>query len=225
MRGGAGGWRSSSIVLRHPARLDRPGSLCSLLLFYTAVMKKTAAHQPEHLDMAAFARERGRLEGQHPVTGMARLSEGLHPPADAPASQVQWSAEGLWSQPLGDRPQLRLRLRARTTVWLTCQRCLQPVPLPLEIDRTVRFAKDEDEAARLDEEEDEEDVLALTRSLDLPALLEDELILALPIVPQHETCPQALPWSAEPSVPPGGTSDADAPAHPFAVLKQFSRKE
>lgn len=186
-------------------------------------MKKKAAHQPEHLDVAAFARERALLEGLQPVTDMARLSEGLDPPADAPASQVQWSAEGLWSQPLGDQPQLRLRLRARTTVWLTCQRCLQSVALPLEIDQTVRFARDEDEAARLDEEE-EEDVLALTRSLDLHALLEDELILALPIVPQHETCPQSLPWSGVPSAPPGEAPDADAPEHPFAVLKQLGRK-
>jgi uncharacterized protein len=188
-------------------------------------MKKKAALQPGHLDVAAFARERGRLEGMQPVAGMVRLSEGLDPPADAPAPQVQWSAEGLWSQPLGDQPQPRLRLRAQTTVWLTCQRCLQPVALPLEIDRTLRFARDEDEAARLDEEEEEEDVLALPRALDLPALLEDELILALPIVPQHETCPQALPWSGEPAVPPGGVPDVDAPEHPFAVLKQLSRKE
>jgi len=185
-------------------------------------MKKKAAHQPGLLDVAAFARDQGRLEGVLPVAGMGRLSDGLQPPADAPAAQVAWTAEGRWSQPLGDQPQIRLRLRARTTVWLACQRCLQPVALALEVDRTLRFARDEDEAARLDEEEDDEDVLALTRSLDLAALLEDELILALPLVPRHDTCPQALPWSGEPAGPPDAAAEPP-PKHPFAALERLKR--
>ena len=191
-------------------------------LSYTRGMRKKAAYQPGQLDVAAFARECGRLEGVLPVAGMARLGDGLHPPADAPAAQVEWSAEGLWSQPLGDQPQIRLRLRARTTVWLTCQRCLQPVALPLEVDRTLRFARDEDEAARLDEEEQDEDVLALPRALDLGALVEDELILALPIVPRHDTCPQALPWSGEPLVPSGAVAEPPQ-EHPFAALERLKR--
>ena len=212
------------------SRVGAPGGLvCVLarvlvrgLLSYTAGMRKKAAHQPGQLDVAAFARERVRLAGVLPVAGMARLGDGLHPPADASAAQVEWSAEGLWSQPLGDQPQIRLRLRARTSVWLTCQRCLQPVALPLEVDRTLRFARDEDEAARLDEEEEDEDVLALPRALDLGALLEDELILALPIVPRHDTCPQALPWSGEPSVPTGTVAEVPQ-EHPFAALGRLKR--
>ena len=192
------------------------------LLSYPAGRRKQAAHPPGPLEVAAVARDRGRLEGVLPVAGMARLGDGLRPPADAPAAQVGWSAEGLWSQPLGDQPQIRLRLRARTTVWLTCQRCLQPVALPLEVDRTLRFARDEDEAARLDEEEEDEDVLALPRALDLGALLEDELILALPIVPRHDTCPQALPWSGEPSAPPGTVAEPSQ-EHPFAALGRLKR--
>ena len=186
-------------------------------------MRKKAVHQPGQLDVAAFAREHGRLEGLLPVAGMTRLGDGLRPPADATATQVEWSADGLWSQPLGDQPQIRLRLRARATVWLTCQRCLQPVALPLEVDRLVRFARDEDEAARLDEEDDDEDVLAMPRALDLLALLEDELILAMPIVPRHDACPQALPWSGEPSVPLGAVPEAPQ-EHPFAALKRLKRE-
>jgi uncharacterized protein len=185
-------------------------------------MGKKTSHQPGQLDVAVFARDRGRLEGMLPVAGMDRLGEGLHPPADAPAAQVEWSAEGLWSQPLGDQPQIRLRLRAHAIVWLTCQRCLQPVALPLEVDRTLRFARDEDEAARLDEEEEDEDVLALPRALDLGALVEDELILALPIVPRHDTCPQALPWSGEPSAPLGAVAEPPQ-EHPFAALERLKR--
>jgi len=178
----------------------------------------------ERLDVAAFAKARGRLEGRVPVDRLPRLSADLQGPADGAATEVAWSAEGLWSQPAGDEPQARLRLRVQATVWLTCQRCLQPVAVPLEIDRTLRFARGEDEAARLDEEGDE-DVLALTRALDLPALVEDELILALPLVPRHATCPQPLPWPAPGAAPPGPVEAMPGPAaHPFAALQALKKR-
>ena len=65
------------------------------------------------------------------------------------------------------------------------------------------------EAAQLDEHS-EDDVLALPQRLDLHELLEDELILALPIVPRHGVCPQALPLAAVP--------EAEAAPNPFAAL-------
>ncbi len=58
------------------------------------------------------------------------------------------------------------------------------------VDRSFRFVADEDTAAALDDEA-EEDVLALSRSFDLLALVEDELLMALPVVPRHEVCPRA----------------------------------
>ena len=48
--------------------------------------------------------------------------------------------------------------------------------------------------------------------MDLADLVEDQLILALPLVPMHESCPQALPVQA------GAVPAADAPVSPFAVL-------
>lgn len=178
----------------------------------------------ERLDVAAFAKARGRLEGRVPVDRLPRLSADLQGPADGAGTEVAWSAEGLWSQPAGDEPQVRLRLRVQASVWLSCQRCLQPVAVPLEIDRTLRFARGEDEAARLDEE-GEEDVLALTRALDLPALVEDELILALPLVPRHATCPQPLPWPGTETSAPAQAVTPPAPApHPFAALQALKKR-
>ena len=62
----------------------------------------------------------------------------------------------------------------------------------LAVDRVFRFARNDEEAAELDEVSEDEDVLALGRPLDLLSLVEDELIMALPIVPRHEACPQPL---------------------------------
>ena len=75
------------------------------------------------------------------------------------------------------------------------------------------------QAARLDEEGDE-DVLALTRALDLPALVEDELILALPLVPRHEVCPQDVPLEA---VDEGFEAAGERP-NPFAALAALKKQ-
>ena len=59
---------------------------------------------------------------------------------------------------------------------------------------------------------------ALTTALDLPMLLEDELLLALPLVPRHDVCPEPLPRAFR--------DEADAAERPFAALaalKQGSR--
>ena len=80
----------------------------------------------------------------------------------------------------------------RAKVFATCQRCLQPVELTLQVARHFLFAPNEALAEAWDAE-GEEDVLALSRSLDLPELIEDELLLELPLVPRHEVCPRQLP--------------------------------
>lgn len=198
---------------------------------------KAAVLNPRRLDVARFARQGARLADQMPLETLQRLSEGTCPPDDALASQVTWSAQGALREVLGGAPELRLRLQAEATVWLHCQRCLQPMPVALRVDRMLRFARNDDEAAELDEASEDEDVLALGRPLDLPTLVEDELIMALPIVPRHEACPQPLlapaaPAAALPDATAGAESDqgqneadraTDRP-HPFAVLGALKRQ-
>jgi uncharacterized protein len=151
---------------------------------------------PRRLDLASFARSAGLLEGEWPLAGMPRLlQDALPPTTDSPTPGVAWSARGEMHRSAGGETQTRLLLRARTALRLTCQRCLQPVVVELEVAPTLRFVRDEAMAERLDEES-EEDVLAMPPSLDLHALVEDELILALPLVPRHERCPEPLPMSA-----------------------------
>ena len=69
-------------------------------------------------------------------------------------------------------------------------------------------------AAALDDAS-EDDVLALSGELDVRELVEDELLLALPLVPRHDVCPGAVRLSAQ-------DADFDAAGderpHPFAGL-------
>jgi uncharacterized protein len=121
----------------------------------------------------------------------------------------------------GGEPQLWLHLHAQASVLLECQRCLQPFVQALEVDRRVRFVRDEALAEQLDEHSDD-DVLALPRRLDLHELLEDELILALPLVPRHESCPEPLPLALPDMA--GDAAAGEAP-HPFAALAALRRPD
>jgi uncharacterized protein len=162
---------------------------------------------PAALDVAALCKQGGRLHGLWPLAQMARLAESF---CAAPDGSASWSAVGAARPVAGGEAELWLQLQAKAEVPLQCQRCLQLMTEPLAVDRRFRFVRSEDEAAALDEESDD-DVLALPARLDLLALLEDELILALPIVPRHAVCPEPLPLPAE-------EPDEEPAPHPFAAL-------
>lgn len=168
---------------------------------------------PQRLDVEPFAREGGHLEGRWPLAELQRLSAA---PAGSPPDVV-WQVEGASrARSVGD-DELWLQLRAEATVSLPCQRCLAPVQLPLAIDRRFRFVRDEAAAEALDAELDD-DVLALSRALDLRTLVEDELLLALPLVPRHERCPDgALAWAPDEAP---AVAAADSPFAALAALKK-----
>ena len=166
---------------------------------------------PRALNVSAFCRHGHTAAGDWPVSSMPRLASGL---LASPQNNVAWSAQGQLVKTAGAAPQDWLHLTAQTQVALTCQRCLQPLSQTVQVDRRFRFVGNEDEAARLDEEA-EDDVLVMPARLDLHSLLEDELILALPLVPRHDNCPQPLPMVA--AAADDALAEAEAP-HPFAAL-------
>lgn len=166
------------------------------------------------VDLRRSADTGERLHGRLPGAGLSRLSQDvLRTPGD-----VDWSAQASWRPVAGGAPQLWLHLHCRSDLAMTCQRCLQPTELVLEVDRALRFVRDEAEAERLDEDSID-DMLAMPVGgiLDLPALIEDELILALPLVPRHEVCPQPL-------MPPSALADPAPTQRPFEALAVLKRK-
>ena len=169
---------------------------------------KDRGPDPRAVDLSALCKHAATMAGHWPLARMPRLSGSFCAASDGSAT---WSATGRLAAVAGAEPELWLHLQARADVPLQCQRCLHSRTQPLQVVRHFRFVRNEDIAARLDEES-EEDVLALQPRLDLHELLEDELILALPIVPRHDECPEPLPL-------PGDAPDADESApHPFAAL-------
>jgi uncharacterized protein len=98
---------------------------------------------------------------------------------------------------------------------LVCQRCLGPIQTQLDIQRSFLFVAGEQAAAEQDADS-EEDVLALTHALDLRELVEDELLLALPLVPRHQICLQPLPLGTD-------EESAEQRPNPFAALAALKR--
>lgn len=164
------------------------------------------------LDVRRLAAEGATLNGREAVRQHARLAAETQ--GRAGESAVVWSATGEMRNPGHVHPEIWLHLRARAVLPLTCQRCLAPVDVELTVDRPFRFVRDEETAAAQDEEV-EEDVLALSPSFDLMALIEDELLLEMPLAPLHDNCPDPVQFSAADA---SFEDRPDPPEHPFAQL-------
>lgn len=174
---------------------------------------KAREFDARRLDVRALAKAAGELGGDWPLAGFERLRDVLAAPV--PEDAVSWRARGAEVPVRGGSAELWLHLHAEVALPLICQRCLEPVTCPLVLERSFVFVADEARAAELDAEV-EHDVLVVSRELDLHELLEDELLLELPLVPRHDHCPQPLA--------PGSDEQAGAePAHPFAVLAGLRR--
>jgi len=183
---------------------------------------RTREFAPRKLDVAAFAQDGASLQGEWPAHSLSRLADAAAP--EEPASAwplVKWRLRGERREPRGVEPQTWLHLEATATVSLTCQRCLQPVQEHLDLSRAFLFVRDEDLAASLDADS-EDDVLALSKHLDALELVEDELLLSLPLVPRHDTCPQPLPVSS--TELPEDAADEARP-NPFAALASLKGRK
>lgn len=181
-----------------------------------------APWNPDRLDMRAFAQAAAQLSGDEPLTGYERLLAEVPPSADLAAASVRWTARGeLRPGARGAEASVWLRLQASAGLPLACQRCLGPVAVVIEVDRWFRFVADEATAAAEDEDS-EEDVLALEPRPSLRELIEDELLMELPLVPMHETCPQPVVMAAGTVDMP---TDADEPQrkNPFAELAKLKK--
>ena len=170
-------------------------------------------HDPRRLHIAAFAEAGATLQGTTPLHELPRLAGecALTPPT----TPVRWQAQGSTRQAAGQPKEIWLELEAEVNLTLECQRCLQAMQEPVRVQRAFRFVHDEATAAQLDEEL-EEDVLVISRQFDLLALVEDELLMALPFAPRHAACQPAADLQ-------DSSADEEQP-HPFAVLQQLKQK-
>jgi uncharacterized protein len=173
---------------------------------------------PRRLDIKAFAQANAELQGQSSLAQWPRLLDEQVAGAPAQEYLVRWRLLGQMTPVTGGPARIGVTLWAEADLPMQCQRCLTPVVETVQADRAFVFVADEATAEAMDEES-EEDVLVISRDFDALSLVEDELILALPLVPRHEVCPQDLPVEA---VDEAFEAASERP-NPFAALAALKK--
>lgn len=155
------------------------------------------------IDSLKFAREEMHMAGEVPVHALERLSDVL---ADDEGT-LAWRASG--RRDGQHKPFLVLEVSGE--IHLKCQRCLGALPFQLNIRSNLQLIASG--AAWPDEglEDDRVDPIEALEEQSLLSLVEDEVLLALPIAPRHETC--SLPEYSE-------SSAADSPFLALSRLKK-----
>ncbi len=157
------------------------------------------------VDVFEFCRLAEQRSGTTPVEGLARVSAEA---VDA-SGEIRWSFSG-GRHPKGF-PQLVMKVEG--DVGLVCQRCLSPFRQPVSSEIVLVLARNEADADDVEEQIDDDgiDVIVGSVAQDLVQLVEDEVLLSMPLSPRHEVCPGDAP-----KLP------ADKPESPFAVLKKLN---
>lgn len=165
---------------------------------------------PEHIDPFRFAEQSLALDGIVRVSDMHRISPNVIPGKDTVAVSLQFGIDEQGINFLKGRLQTRLTLQ--------CQRCMEPYSYEIMSNFVLGIVKTLDEANALPEHY--EPAIAAEGDLALRELIEDEIILNLPIIPRHEPeiCKVKLPLQDS------GWEQGEG-ENPFHVLKSLKGKE
>jgi uncharacterized protein len=164
---------------------------------------------PEILELASYRNRSSTVSGQLSTAAMARLRD-VGAAADEAVVSLTLTAE--------NRGDIELSGHVESSIGLTCQRCLDPVEVPLvsEFEFVIMDAAD----AQSGDEESADVIVVDDGMLRLRELVEDELLLSLPVVARHD-----VDWPCRPLSQQFGPADESAPArdNPFAVLADLKR--
>jgi uncharacterized protein len=169
---------------------------------------------PEYLDLRRLAEQEAVVVGQMPNRAMYRLLDSL---AD---DNGQTEAELCFALDPIRRP--TIRGWARTELALVCQRCLEVYRQPLNVEFNLVRVRGEAEAEQLPDGV-EPLLLSDEEQLRTAELLEDELILALPIVAAHADEKDCRIDAGEQSA--AGEAADQQKTNPFAALAALKRKQ
>ena len=157
------------------------------------------------IDGFEFASAGASKQGVWPVSDFPRLRDMLADDAGEVAYQLDGVRDGR------GRPSLRVRVRG--TLHLRCQRCLEALPYDVQADATLVLAGTLAEIHAEPADVHAPDRVVAGKEMPVRDLVEDELILALPYAPRHESC------TARPS-PDAGNGNTMSP---FAGLRGLMR--
>ena len=138
---------------------------------------ETSKQLPKTIKLFKFARKEASLHGDYKIAAMPRISEIARNTEDRVKVDLSFYLEN------DKMPCIRGIIKAN--IILDCQRCLEALPLELNVLFNLAFVRHESQAEELDtsfevynigEEED----------LDSIDLITDEILLSIPMAPSHD---------------------------------------
>nr|WP_295376571.1 YceD family protein [Pseudoxanthomonas sp.] len=166
-----------------------------------------SANTPEMLDAWRMVAARRSFEGRLPLSAMTRLQGLLNDTEGDARYTIEFDQDALRV------PYVELRIEAQLP--LVCQRSLQRFLLPVSLVQRLGLVRDEADEAALPP--DYEALLVPEDGMLHPAdLVEDELVLAVPVVPVNpESDAVERDWPAQ--------EEELAKANPFAALASLKK--
>src|SRR3990167_2875575 len=161
-------------------------------------------HIPEFVNPFRFSEKHARLQGEVPISDLPRLSASLASTDGAIQVDIQFGKD--------EQGIVTMKGQLKTEVILTCQRCLQAFTYEIIANFVSGVASTEKAAEAFPDSYDS--IVAEENLIAIRSVIEDELILSLPIVPRH------LPNQCEVKMPYQAVSSENEERNPFYILKQ-----
>ncbi|MDF0606020.1 YceD family protein [Neisseriaceae bacterium TC5R-5] len=162
---------------------------------------------PILIDPLKFAREARQLSGKLLVSSLdGRVQADLA----SSGGELEYTLLGFRDE----LHRLSLRLTLSVALELRCQRCLETLSYPLRTDAVITLFTQQEKLEQACELDEDLDAILAEPELDVKALIEDEIIMGLPLAPKHDVCAnEAL-----------ALAKADKP-NPFAVLAALKKSK
>jgi uncharacterized protein len=155
---------------------------------------------------------RRSFQGELPVVAMKRLGTALASTEGTAQYELDFGRDEFGTA--------YLDVRVQAPLSLTCQRTLEPFVLPVTVDSRLGLIRSERDESALPPNV-EPLLVADDSKLSLVDVIEDELLLALPLVPVNpdSTLPEEVVGP-----PPGEISSEERSDNPFAVLRELKKR-
>jgi uncharacterized protein len=173
----------------------------------TTIARAMNAALPESVDAWRMVQARRSFQGSVALASMPRLKGSLCSTEGAVTYDIEFGRDELGVA--------NVRVRADAGLPLMCQRSLEPFVLPVKVDATLGLIVSESEEAGLPAGY-EPLLLESDGKLHIADVIEDELILALPVVPLK---PGVEPVELRSSVEE--IEEESPKENPFAVLQNI----
>jgi uncharacterized protein len=169
---------------------------------------------PRRADLFKLAHQGARISSHVDVARLKRFAEALAGDSGVVAIDLQFGV---------DEQGVRFaRGSLATDIKVSCHRCLQPMDLHISSEVSIGLIRDDEQAGSLPKRY-EPVIVTDDEEAELTDIIEDDLLLSLPLVTYHpqEECTGLSRYETESDVE--SPAPLEEPANPFSILEQLKK--